>query len=275
MIEGGYYIKARTIQNSAISVQPPHVRETWDYLLREANHAPIKYRGNQVNRGQLFRTYNEIREGMHWMVGWRKMTYSENQTKKAMKFLREALMVTTKKELGGVLITICNYDHYQNPENYERTTNDTNEGTIAEPLRNQPLPDTNKKKKNVKKKEEEISILSSSPKIEEVDVEFYLTKKKKKLTGKRLEAFNIFWKYFNYPKGKAAAADSWLDIIVLDKTICDNINLAAQKEATNRPSMIISGKTPKMAQGWITDRRWEDEEAALSIKKVITKKTKW
>ena len=273
MIEGGYYIKARVIQNSARSVQPPHVRETWDYLLREANHAPIKYRGNHVNRGQLFRTYSEIREGMHWMVGWRKMTYSENQTKKAMKFLRDALMVTTKKELGGVLITICNYDHYQNPENYERTTSDTNERTIAEPLRNQPIPYTNKKDKNVKKKEEEISIYPSSQKIEED--EFYLTKKRRKLTGKRLAAFNIFWKYYNYPKGKAAAADSWLDIPVLDQKICDNINLAAQRESSGRHALVISGKTPIMAQGWLTARRWEDEEIVLTSKKVINKKTNW
>lgn len=150
MIKGGYYIKARKIQNSLISVQPPHVREIWDWLLKEANHSESVYAGFVVKRGQLFRTYSDIREGLHWMIGWRKMTYNENQTKKAMKFLREAGMIDTKKELGGVLITICNYDYYQDQKNYERTTKDTEEGTIEEPMKNHPLPYNNKNEKEEK-----------------------------------------------------------------------------------------------------------------------------
>ncbi len=149
-IKGGYYLKARVIQEKKISKAPPHIREIWDYLLLNANHRDNVYGGNIVKRGQLFRSYQDIRDGLSWNAGWRKMTYSENHTKKAMKFLREAQMIATKKELGGVLITILNYDHYQNPKNYERTNEGTNERTIEEPLRNQPLPDTNKNVKNVK-----------------------------------------------------------------------------------------------------------------------------
>jgi len=149
-IPGGYYIKARKIQESNIARQPPSVREIWDWLLMNANHKDVKYAGFTVKRGQLFRTYNDIREGLHWMVGRRKMMYSENHTKKAMKFLRRAGMITTKKEPGGVLITICNYDIYQNPKNYEGTNEGTNEGTIEEPLKNQTLPYNNKNVKNEK-----------------------------------------------------------------------------------------------------------------------------
>lgn len=149
MIEGGYYIKARCIQTSEISTAPPYVREIWDWLLMEANHTDKKYAGFDVKRGQLFRTYNAIREGLSWQVGWRKMMYNENQTKKAMKFLREARMIDTRKELGGVLVTICNYDYYQDPKNYERTTKDPIERTIEEPLPNHPLPYNNKNEKNV------------------------------------------------------------------------------------------------------------------------------
>ena len=146
-IVGGYYIKARVIQQSAVATSPPHVREIWDWLLKEANHKDKKYNGYIVKRGQLFRTYRDIREGLSWKIGWRKMMYSENHTKKAMKTLREYLMIDTKKALGGVLITILNYDFYQDPKNYEST----NESTIMEPLRNQTLPYNNKNEKNEKK----------------------------------------------------------------------------------------------------------------------------
>ena len=150
-INGGYYIKARKIQGSEISHAPPHIREIWDWLLREANHSNTKYNGFNIKRGQLFRSYYDIRDGLHWMVGYRKMMYNENQTKKAMKYLREHLMITSSKELGGVLITILNYDYYQNPKNYERTNEVTDERTNEEPMKNHPIPDNNKNVKNVKK----------------------------------------------------------------------------------------------------------------------------
>ena len=155
-IPGGYYIKARKIQESQIQKKPPHVREIWDWLLMNANHSTVKYNGFEVKRGQLFRTYKEIRDGLSWFVGYRKMMYSENQTKKAMKTLRECLMIDSAKALGGVLITIINYDTYQNPKNYERTNDSTNERTNAEPMRNQGGTDNNKNVKN--KKNETISI---------------------------------------------------------------------------------------------------------------------
>lgn len=140
IIPGGYYIKARAIQESEIMRQPPHVREVWDYLLMNANHSDKKYGGHEVKRGQLFRTYSQIREDLSWRVGWRKEMYSENHMKKAMKFLRESLMVTTKKAPGGVLITVLNYDKYQDPKSYERTKEGANERTNAEPMRNQGVP---------------------------------------------------------------------------------------------------------------------------------------
>ena len=161
-IKGGYYIKARCIQNSFISVAPPHVREIWDWLLKEANHKDKKYSIHFVKRGQLFRTYKDIREGLHWMVGYRKMMYSENQTKRAMKTLREQLMIITTKALGGVLITIINYDKYQDPKNYESTNESTNESTKPEPMKYQGIPHNNKNDKNEKNDNKYIAETSSA-----------------------------------------------------------------------------------------------------------------
>ena len=149
-IEGGYYIKARSIQNSAIMKQPPYVREIWDWLLKEANHKDVKINGKVIKRGQLMRSMKEIREGLTWYIGYRKMVYCENHTKRAMKFLRKALMIDTTREPGGLLITICNYDYYQNPENYERTNERTNERPLGEPSANRGGRTINKKEKNDK-----------------------------------------------------------------------------------------------------------------------------
>jgi len=152
MIPGGYILKSRKIKDSPVHRMPPYVREIWDYCLREANHHNANYGPHIVERGQLFRTYKDIREDLCWYVGYRKMMYNENHTKKAMKALREAGMITTSKELGGVLITVLKYDYYQDKKNYERTKEGTTESTTIEPLKNHPIPANNKK--NKKKKEE-------------------------------------------------------------------------------------------------------------------------
>jgi len=91
------------------------------------------------------------------------------------------------------------------------------------------------------------------------EVDFYLTKKKKKLSGKRLKTFNLFWEIFDYKKGKAEASDSWLEIPSLTGALVDKIIEAAKVESSNRKELIDQGKTPKMAQGWLSGKRWEDE----------------
>ena len=88
---------------------------------------------------------------------------------------------------------------------------------------------------------------------------FYLTKKKRKLTGKRLETFDLFWDAFDYKSGRAEAADSWIDIPNLTDVIVAKIIMAAKIEAKNRPEMRLNKKTPIMGQGWLSGKRWEDE----------------
>jgi len=112
---------------------------------------------------------------------------------------------------------------------------------------------------NVIKEENISSSKTDEAEVEKPEVEFYLTKKQRKLSGKRLETFLIFWKKFNYPKGKAEAADAWIDIPDMNPQICEQIYLAAEIEAKQRSALIAKGRTPKMAQGWLSARRWEDD----------------
>jgi hypothetical protein len=94
---------------------------------------------------------------------------------------------------------------------------------------------------------------------------FYLTRRKRKLRGQQLDAFNRFWRAFAYQKGKAAAADAWLDIPELTDSLVAQIVAAAEREATARPGLLTAGRTPKMAQGWISERRWEDGPSLLPM----------
>ena len=86
----------------------------------------------------------------------------------------------------------------------------------------------------------------------------FITKKNYLLSGERLRTFNLFWEAFGYARGKADAADAWLAIPALTKRLFDKIIKAAEAEARIRPGLVAKKRTPKMAQGWISGRRWED-----------------
>ena len=117
-IPGGYYIKARKIQESSIAKAPPHVREIWDYLLMKANHANTE----KYKRGECFVSYKEIINDLSWFVGYRKMSYKKHHCEIAMKRLTKESMIATTKTTRGIKVSIINYDYYQDPKNYESYT---------------------------------------------------------------------------------------------------------------------------------------------------------
>ncbi len=94
-----------------------------------------------------------------------------------------------------------------------------------------------------------------------------ITKRGRKLAGKKLMAFELFWTAFDYKKDRAAAADAWFDLELTDD-LFDEILRAAKAWATARPFEVAKGKTPIYPQGWITGRRWEDE-IVIPIDRVI------
>ena len=146
-IPGGYYIKARCIQKSKISKAPPHVREIWDILLRDANHKSY----NKIKRGQLLTTYNDIIDELSWYVGYRKCKYTKAQCETAMKWLKKATMIATTKTTRGMIVTILNYNKYQDPKNYENH-NETQTRTTTEPQQHDTIYKNDKNDKNDKNK---------------------------------------------------------------------------------------------------------------------------
>jgi hypothetical protein len=119
-IQGGYYLKARCVQEASVMSAPPHVREIWDWLLMKAMWRD----GDSLAKGQVLTSYDEIRKALSWKVGYRIERYSKWDCEKAMKYLTKEKMVTKVKTTRGLIITICNYAYYQNPSNYESHSED-------------------------------------------------------------------------------------------------------------------------------------------------------
>jgi len=179
MIKGGYILQPRCYDNSDIANKPPHVREIWLYLLRNANYTENPTYGRKIQRGQLFTSYKKIREALSWYVGYRKETYKKHQCETAMKLLTRLQMIQTTKTTRGIIVTICNYEYYQNPKNYETDRENHNE-TTTKPHETDTIHKKERNKEQKNNKTEKTSFSETSQK----NLEF---KEKSKLLQKRLK----------------------------------------------------------------------------------------
>jgi len=232
-IKGGYYIKARIIQESEICCMPPHYREIWDWLLMNANHKDCKVRGRVIKRGQLLCSSSDVLNGLAWKVGYRLERYKITDYENTMKFLRRRGMIATTRTGRGIIVTICNYDYYQNPKNYECRNGYRNEyRPCAEPVPNHIQELKNgKNDKNDKKKEKEL-----------------------------LELFNKFWKLYPNRKGKESARKRWLKLQP-DKELFETIMQAVKAQIAWRDNALKNEFRPEWPNPatWLNQKRWEDE----------------
>lgn len=81
----------------------------------------------------------------------------------------------------------------------------------------------------------------------------------------KADTFNLFWDAFAHKHGKGGAEKAWKAIPHMDAALLEKILDAARKEAAQRPALIASGRSPKWAQGWLNERRWEDEYDAPTV----------
>ena len=156
-IEGGYILLSRKIIESEIWRKPPLYLKVWIWLLERAQHKEYK----QLKRGQLFASISDIREGVAWYVGYRKETPTRDQIFQIIEWMRnpygsnmratmKAPMIATTIATHGMGIEILNYEHYQNPKNYE-SNNESNDEPAMKTTRKQRQPNNiNKNDKNDK-----------------------------------------------------------------------------------------------------------------------------
>lgn len=152
----GYILESRSILESDIWDKPPLYFKVWHYLLLKARFAP----SGGLERGQLFTSINEIREACSYKVGYRKVKPSKKEIWGIIDWLRSphernydgnsrGTMIVTTKVTHGMIVTICNFNHYQNPNNYE-SNNESNDENHTKELRRE-RKGNNKKEERYKK----------------------------------------------------------------------------------------------------------------------------
>jgi hypothetical protein len=130
------------------------------------------------------------------------MVYSLAQIKHATKILRKLLCIASTKLPGGTLITILNYDHYQNPKNYEATNEAPHEAPLGVPY--------NKKNKKEYNNKEDFSFKKLVP----IPANIFLTDKMKQYVIKQNckhenHASELFENFKNHHSAKGTKFKDW------------------------------------------------------------------
>lgn len=100
---------------------------------------------------------------------------------------------------------------------------------------------------------------TNSAQAEPVSTQKPASKPKPVLEGRKLELFNQFWDAFDFKQSRKQAEKAWADIPGMTEEMAAKICEAARREAALRPQYTARGRTPKYPQGWLNDRRWEDD----------------
>lgn len=222
-IDGGYILIARKIFYSEIMSKPPLYMKLWVWMLGQANH---KDRG-KIKRGQLHTSTPDMQNAMSHKVGYRVSTPTRDEIRSAYEAFMKAGMITTTKTTHGMVITICNYEEYQNPKNYEAHT--------EPPAENTTKPQTTPHYTQECKKE---SKSSSS----------------KKVSGYS-EDFIKFWEM--YPR-KVAKDDAW-KAWQKNKPVLSDILKALEWQTRSENWTDNNGKYIPYPATYLNKGQWKDE----------------
>ena len=157
----GYILISRKMIESGIFQKPPLYLKVWIYLLARAQFKDY----GELKRGELLTSIGEIQEACSYYVGFRKEKPSEKQIRSIIEWLKdpyegtyervyerenERAMIVTTKVKSGILVSICNFNDYQDPNFYEGDYEEPTKGSANRqrrvPDRAEPINEEGKKK---------------------------------------------------------------------------------------------------------------------------------
>jgi len=118
------------------------------YLLLKANHAPVKWQGIDINKGEFVTSINKLSQALN---------ISEQSVRTCLKRLEKTGEINKQSNTKLTKIIVCNYDSYQdaqqttNKQTNKRVTNE--QQTTNKQLTTNNNDNKNNKNNNVNKKE--------------------------------------------------------------------------------------------------------------------------
>lgn len=212
------------------------------HLLIEANHEDKMWRGTEIKRGQCIVGREELS---------RQTGISEQTIRTCLKRLKSTSEITIKSTNRFSIVTICNYDDYQdkdNDTNQQINQQSNQQLTNNQPATNQQLT-TNKNEKNEKNKRNNkggIDISFCSKEFKPIIKEWLEYKKDKGKSYKNRKSAELMYKKLHEISG----GDSEVAKSIIERSMSNNWDglfpLPKEYETNDRGAVAA---TPGAAQG--------------------------
>jgi hypothetical protein len=119
-MRGLYTISRAVFEHPAFKSEPFTEREAWVWLIGEAQWKANRKRINgqivELERGQLSHSIRFLSIRWDWSI---------SRVNRFLKRLKTETMIETENETGQNVITICNYETYQDFNKYRETVSET------------------------------------------------------------------------------------------------------------------------------------------------------
>ena len=205
------------------------------WLLLNASHREVVLAGVVWKRGEVVTGRKELAA---------KTGLSEQNIRSCLANLQNNQQITIQATNRFSKITLCNYNDFNGEKDCDQPA--------GQPANNQPtnhLSRSNRdKEKNIVRNAPEPSAAGAAGRTRKNGVKIDLE-----------ATFARFWDTFADKRGKEPAKRAWSKIKGMTPDLVELIIAGAGRYAAGRAAIVERGGTPKMAQGWLTDRRWEDE----------------
>lgn len=212
-----------------------NVKVTFIHLLLSANHAPRKWRGIDIGRGQLWTSIGNLAK---------ETGLSEKQIRNCLKKLESTSEIVTQGASNGTMITVCKYDSYQAKEETDGEQMGEQMANDGQTMGEQRA--TNKNDNNTKNEKERKGIEDE----EDLDIN-------------KPDLFQIFWNLYGNKVEEVKCQREWFKI--------DSAEYA--KIIEHVPKFVnASGKFLCKPLNYLEGRRWKDEHLPNYTTKEETKK---
>lgn len=244
MSEGGYVKIYRRLKDWEW-YSDANTTRVYLHILLTANHRTVRFKGANIKKGQCLLSVEKMTEALRM---------SRQSARTALQHLISTNEITTKPTKAGTLITVVNWDNYQDVESADnRTVNQRGNRQLTryQPDSNQILttyqPDTN-----------QISTTNKNDKNDKNNIYTPLTPQEGKGASVQEERFEQVWKEYPKKVAKQYARKAW-NRIKPDGELFEKMLKALKEQKKSEQWQKDNGRFIPNPATWLNGGYWDNE----------------
>ena len=258
MSEGGYVKIYRRLKDWEW-YSDANTTSVYLHILLTANHRTVRFKGANIKKGQCLLSVEKMAEALRM---------SRQSVRTALQHLISTNEITTKPTKAGTLITVVNWDNYQDVESADNRT--VNQRSNRQLTRYQP--DSNQILTTYQPDSNQISTTNKNDKNDKNNIYTPLTPQEGEGASVQEERFEQVWKEYPKKVAKQYARKAW-NRIKPDGELFEKMLKALREQKKSEQWQKDDGRFIPNPATWLNGGYWENEPSVPARRQAEQKKT--